>query len=1022
MRPLAVRRHTARRHIACRTVRRCAVRRRASLCHTDPRAVHQCASPRHTRPRCARPRHVRPHRTSPHHGPRAVHTRATPHRPATHDLTFLTGRLVLTGGASEVDLSGDLVLARQLQQQEQEAALDTRFEADTLAAIEQSLHFGRDGEQAVGMVDVVRQLEEADRVEEAEAAHKSARTAVREARRRPIASPTAPAPIATPIAASTGTPIAAAPDVTSITASAATLSDELAAFAASLDDLSYFATAAAVVTDAASPALASAAAAGAASPALATAAAAAAELAAFADGLDDVIPSPAAPTIPLDAAVATPCAAPPPQSMPAAVATPCAGPPPPSMPAAVATPCTGPPPPSMPAAVATPCAGRPPSMPAAVATPCTAPPPPSMPAAVATPCAAPPPPSMPAAVATLCTTPPLPLIPITSCAPMPLSMPVVMGLVPVADHALALEASESRHRTEIENIESRHQIVIDQLCGDIAEQRELNYNLQDQLQWYADSRNDSELKRQRDESDSRLVELRKDKTLQAQMMRSKEVAELKLENKRLQKVADQLEEAERRLQEYASKGVVGERLTAKGNELREQLSTEAGAREVAQSGWETAEKRLERGRRVDQLVAHLEAELFSAGAGDVDRTHLLTCALLDRPAVKAVLRDHGPVSQKVMHVASAMLKRARTVLKDLSADDSKGGHRGTRTTENHLKFETILFSLIPDDASEEGMLRTIGDLLDVHWEQLNRNRKRQQCCVQNDSKDAITRTFCMKRKRRCDYRDAGRALCSNFWHARTRLDTNVGHKKRQRTTTDDGWIDYIEHWRHEQFDTNEQMAEQFFESCEYEAYRTAGGPAFGKDIFYAQKCFCIEQSKFNECACPPCMLARETLRDWDRQRAQWYREAEKEGGAPCTCANKCQKGGAYRQASRSLSALKAYVHSPCGKKSFSQLQIESGPKVDRSIDFYQRQCCQVPLPDGACPHRQPDSKVPPQEATTCEICSNCDSCGWDAVMHECPIEIMIKRMRPTRCSCRVLRLMGAPFKMSCALSNAHGRS
>ena len=50
----------------------------------------------------------------------------------------------------------------------------------------------------------------------------------------------------------------------------------------------------------------------------------------------------------------------------------------------------------------------------------------------------------------------------------------------------------------------------------------------------------------------------------------------------------------------------------------------------------------------------------------------------------------------------------------------------------------------------------------------------------------------MKRGRRGDARDKGRAISSDFWHARTRLDTNIGHKKRQRVVKDNGKIEYIE--------------------------------------------------------------------------------------------------------------------------------------------------------------------------------------------------------------------------------------
>ena len=71
---------------------------------------------------------------------------------------------------------------------------------------------------------------------------------------------------------------------------------------------------------------------------------------------------------------------------------------------------------------------------------------------------------------------------------------------------------------------------------------------------------------------------------------------------------------------------------------------------------------------------------------------------------------------------------------------------------------------------------------------------------------------------------------------------------------------YREHWRHVQYDTDEQIAEDFFKSVDYQQYIAEGGRRFSKDVFLQAKCFCIEKSNFQECACPPCTLMRETLR------------------------------------------------------------------------------------------------------------------------------------------------------------------
>ena len=94
----------------------------------------------------------------------------------------------------------------------------------------------------------------------------------------------------------------------------------------------------------------------------------------------------------------------------------------------------------------------------------------------------------------------------------------------------------------------------------------------------------------------------------------------------------------------------------------------------------------------------------------------------------------------------------------------------------------------------------------------------------------------------------------------------------------------------------------------------------------------------------------------------------------------------YRLASRSLSAFKAYVHQPCGKTSFPELQISHGPKTQEKAEFYRRQCCRAPLPDAACPHHAVGAKTKNEKATTCEMCGPCSECGYEHRMHECPIE------------------------------------
>ena len=217
------------------------------------------------------------------------------------------------------------------------------------------------------------------------------------------------------------------------------------------------------------------------------------------------------------------------------------------------------------------------------------------------------------------------------------------------------------------------------------------------------------------------------------------------------------------------------------------------------------------------------------------------------------------------------------------------------------------------------------------------------------------------------------------------------------------------------------MARLFFAGHEYSQYLTDGGLPFKEDIFYQCKCECIEQSKFEECACPICTVARETVREWDRQRALWYKEA---GGA-CSCGA-CGKDSPYRLASRSFSALRAFLHAPCGKQSLGELIISKGPKSCETVEMYRRQCCRVPLPEisdaleavaaadaataaAAEKRRAKASKTELEAAdkaasvatakatakaakaggyTPDEIRSlaNCDKCGLAACMPRCPVE------------------------------------
>ena len=106
--------------------------------------------------------------------------------------------------------------------------------------------------------------------------------------------------------------------------------------------------------------------------------------------------------------------------------------------------------------------------------------------------------------------------------------------------------------------------------------------------------------------------------------------------------------------------------------------------------------------------------------------------------MKTIVGKHAPQSQKVTRAAMAMLEQARKVLAGLKADDKKGGHTGTRTKTDHLKFETLIFSLLPEQAKDEELLSTIGELLDVDWRALQRAWLRKDTVAKANEKGAIS--------------------------------------------------------------------------------------------------------------------------------------------------------------------------------------------------------------------------------------------------------------------------------------------
>jgi len=466
-------------------------------------------------------------------------------------------------------------------------------------------------------------------------------------------------------------------------------------------------------------------------------------------------------------------------------------------------------------------------------------------------------------------------------------------------------------------------------------------------------------------------------------------------------------------------GVIGSTLLSRGTKMLDQLSTEQGRRAaVAASAvgqgneiqWPEEEI-----RRRNQIVQHLEIELFAAARGDFDRAHLLIAALIEKPAVKAALQQLDRDTARGRKAMHAMLEHARSTLGSLQTG-------GTKAHTSHLSFQASLSVLIPDNADELQIMTELARLLDVDRGAVRRAMKRARTA--DGDYDGFVSVLFTPRKRRKDFIALGRQVAAEYWHAMTRLDTRPGRKVRIRVDANE----YVEHWRHVQYMSDWEMAVMFFSSSEYKSYLELSkcmsypdGQPFKEDIFYAAKCKCIKPSDDEECSCPHCTVFSEAVRSYHKQRVQWHRKAKAEGKACSSCA--CTDPS-FHEMSRSSTMFRSYLHRACGKERYEPLTIRDGPKAARENPaFYRRQCCRLPLPelkealpalheaDAATAAAKAAKEAKTEGAAVLAVkadnamakatklandagfsvgevrsCDDCQSCGFDVGMPHCPIE------------------------------------
>lgn len=425
----------------------------------------------------------------------------------------------------------------------------------------------------------------------------------------------------------------------------------------------------------------------------------------------------------------------------------------------------------------------------------------------------------------------------------------------------------------------------------------------------------------------------------------------------------QLEMTQGELKQLKDLRVAGPRLIAKGDSLRQQVASDGAVRAAMRHDelqLAAPSKAADVGlteRRIDQLADALEQQIFAAGAGEVGRTRLIAAAVMQRPAMQRLLvKQSDSRAARRAKTMEAMLDHAKHVLRQLTT-----GKRGPRSTEDHVRFESIVAALIPEQATENQMMSTIGELLGIHWEQVDRAQRHN--ATNDGSRGAFSKATKVSRAIRKDFNLKGRIACRRFWHREPRFDTNARKKKRVKRL---GPNKYLEHWRRVQYDTNRQMYEAFLASSEYNEYTAAGGVPISDRVFFEEKCKCVVMADNEECACPICTQMFELMRDWHRQRKDWHRDAAA-AGRICQCGA-CEEGGAFRKASESLHALNDFLL--CPHQTFPTLQITFGPHSTEEVKMRRRQCCKVPI----------------LKSHGGKASDACQECGYEKRMPKCSIE------------------------------------
>jgi len=137
-----------------------------------------------------------------------------------------------------------------------------------------------------------------------------------------------------------------------------------------------------------------------------------------------------------------------------------------------------------------------------------------------------------------------------------------------------------------------------------------------------------------------------------------------------------------------------------GDHLRSQMASRAGAQRAVAAAERAGDSVEISQARINQMAREVERLLYGGGGGSVERTRVLWAAVVERPAVQRLFNLTDPSEAKMADAARMAMAHAKKVLANVHS-------KGTRSSANHLAFETIVAALMPDDAKEAGVMRTL---------------------------------------------------------------------------------------------------------------------------------------------------------------------------------------------------------------------------------------------------------------------------------------------------------------------------